>query len=150
MMLMFQRRMPLVRSSVVPWSAYHHGYHHDVTLVCSDTTVTTHSLVMAAVSPFIKGLMSELTIEDGVTIILPDVTGHQASSFLSALHTKDLTPASDQLSSVRLMSSLLGVNLLSKLQHLDVVQPFINCHLCQITVQKNQMRRHMKTFRAGK
>ena len=57
----------------------------NVTLRCQDGLVSSHKVILAVVSPFIRRLVASIPVGDKVTVIMPDFVSSEVQSFLVAL-----------------------------------------------------------------
>ena len=56
----------------------------NVTIQCQDGLVSSHKLVLAGVSDFIKNILSEIPVGDEVTLLMPDFRAEEVEKFLFA------------------------------------------------------------------
>jgi len=55
----------------------------NVTLVCSDSTISSHKIIIASISDWIKDLLMPIPIADSVTIMLPDLESSLVLAFIN-------------------------------------------------------------------
>ena len=56
----------------------------NVTVRCQDGLLSSHKLVLAGLSDFIKNILSEIPVGDEVTLLMPDFRAEEVEKFLSA------------------------------------------------------------------
>ena len=54
----------------------------NVTVKCQDGLVSSHKIVLAGVSPFIKHILAQIPVGDDVTVIMPSFTAGDVQKFL--------------------------------------------------------------------
>ena len=57
----------------------------DVTIYCSDGIVETHKLILVSISEMLCSALKEIYLEEGDTIIIPDVSAGHMSNYLHAV-----------------------------------------------------------------
>jgi hypothetical protein len=88
------------------------GLFTDITLQCDDGKLVAHRIVLAAVSPFIRGLLTELpTGTQDFTIIVPDIRRAIVQQLLDFLYTGSMQLAKAATWEVQELVLLLKIDM---------------------------------------
>ena len=58
-------------------------------LVCKDGIISSHKILVASTSEFIKNIMRDIPCNDDITLILPDFTENEVFNLLSKVFTEN-------------------------------------------------------------
>ena len=86
--------MVKLRKMSFSWERFHNDCRHvsDASIICEDGVIFTHKLVLAAVSEFLKQILSDIPAADEVTLYLKTFEKSKVEEFFKdLLHKKDFS-----------------------------------------------------------
>lgn len=91
----------------------------DVTLVCAETSVRAHKVVLSACSPFFQRIFSENPCKHPV-IVLKDFSGWEVQAIVDFMYKGEISVGQEQLQSLIKAAESLQVRGLAQQEHLGV------------------------------